>query len=277
MARTNKKGLDYFPMNVDFFDDDKIQLIESEFGLKGSNIAIRLLCKIYKMDYYYQWGTDQCLLFAKTMGNGVVPNLVSEVVKGLVKRGFFDESVFNSFGVLTSKGIQNRYFDAVVRFKKVDVIKEYLLIDVSKMINVNINSINVYINPINVNTCTHNGNGNESESESESIALISPPKNPIFENIKKNFNVPIFECKKEFMSDKIHIYRLEKNFGIDIPLFVDEFFTQLELEGVTEKSVMDAKSHFTRWYQQKQKSNGNIKNNSGNKIAINPNDKSIFC
>jgi len=55
MGRSNKKGLDYFPMNVDFFEDDKLQLIEAEFGLKGSVVAIRLLCKIYKEGYFYQW------------------------------------------------------------------------------------------------------------------------------------------------------------------------------------------------------------------------------
>lgn len=156
MARTTKKGLDYFPMNVDFFEDDKIQLIESEFGLKGSYIAIRLLCKIYKEDYYYQWGDDQCLLFSKTIGNGIVPSLVNEVVNGLIKRGIFNKAVFDSFRILTSKGIQNRYFDAVIRYKKVCVFSEYLLVDVSRMINVNINSINDSINSINDSTKPHN-------------------------------------------------------------------------------------------------------------------------
>ena len=44
----NSNGIDYFSFNVDFFDDDKLALIEGEFGIKGAYIAIRLLCKIYK-------------------------------------------------------------------------------------------------------------------------------------------------------------------------------------------------------------------------------------
>ena len=47
----NSTGLDYFSFNVDFFDDDKLALIEGEFGIKGAYIAIRLLCKIYKEGY----------------------------------------------------------------------------------------------------------------------------------------------------------------------------------------------------------------------------------
>ena len=68
MARPNKTGIDYFPFDVDFFLNDKLQLIEGEFGMKGGYIAIRLLCKVYKNGYYYQWGADECLLFAKNLG-----------------------------------------------------------------------------------------------------------------------------------------------------------------------------------------------------------------
>jgi len=98
MSRPIKKGLTYFPFDVDFFEDDKIKLIESEFGFKGSQIAIKLLCKIYKENgYYYQWGNDECLLFCKNAGAEFVPNLVNEVIKRLVKRSFFNERVLIRF------------------------------------------------------------------------------------------------------------------------------------------------------------------------------------
>lgn len=149
MARTNKKGIDYFPFDVDFFQDDKIQLIEAEFGVKGSIIAIRLLCKIYNEGYYYQWGGDGCLLFARNAGAEFVPNAVEEVVKGLVRRCFFDKGCFDRFSILTSKGIQERYFEATKRYKSVNVIGDFLLVDVSKMDNVSIIKFNDSINPIN--------------------------------------------------------------------------------------------------------------------------------
>lgn len=102
--------MDYFPFDVDFFEDDKIALIEAEFGWKGVMVAIRLLCKIYKdTGYYYQWGGDECLLLCKQMGAGFVPGAVQEIVAGLVRRSFFDKGVWDSFGILTSAGIQRRY------------------------------------------------------------------------------------------------------------------------------------------------------------------------
>lgn len=147
MARTNKVGIDYFPFDVDFFEDDKIQLIESEFGMKGGYIAIRLLCKIYKGGYYYKWGTDECLLFTRQLGlEGVSKNTVDEIINGLIRRCFFDKRCFDKFGILTSKGIQDRYFEATKRYKKYDVFKEYLLSDNINGENVNIISINADIN-----------------------------------------------------------------------------------------------------------------------------------
>lgn len=106
--------MDYFPFDVDFFEDDKIALIEAEFGWKGVMVAIRLLCKIYKdTGYYYQWGGDECLLLCKQMGAGFVPGTVQEIVAGLVRRSFFDKGVWDSFGILTSAGIQRRYLSMV--------------------------------------------------------------------------------------------------------------------------------------------------------------------
>ena len=112
MARPRKQGIDYFPFDVDFFDDDKVALIDAEFGTKGVLVAIRLLCKIYKNGYYYQWGDDECLLLSKQMGAGFVPKLVGEIVTGLVRRSFFDKGVWDSFRVLTSAGIQRRFIEA---------------------------------------------------------------------------------------------------------------------------------------------------------------------
>jgi hypothetical protein len=150
MARPIKTGLDYFPLDVDFFSDDKIELISSEFGSKGEVIAIRLLCLIYRNGYYYQWGKDESLLFSKRVGNGVTGALVDEVVAGLVKRSFFSERVFNRFKILTSRGIQKRYLEAKDRAKVVEMFKELLLIDVdtvNKIDNVTITTINVNNNP----------------------------------------------------------------------------------------------------------------------------------
>lgn len=149
MARPISTGLDYFNMDVDFFTDDKVELISSEFGCKGESITIRLLCQIYRNGYFYQWGQDECLLFAKRVGNGITGSLVSDVVNGLVKRSFFDKRVFDKFAILTSRGIQRRYLEAKARAKEVVFFREILLLkdnEVFKHNNATLIGINDSIN-----------------------------------------------------------------------------------------------------------------------------------
>ena len=35
MARPQKKGLDYFPMDVDIFDDIKLKIVRAKYGSDG--------------------------------------------------------------------------------------------------------------------------------------------------------------------------------------------------------------------------------------------------
>lgn len=178
-------GIDYFPMNVDFWNDDKIELIECEFGIKGALIVIKLLCKIYREGYYYQWGEDECLLFANKVGKDIDAELVDKVVHRLVSRGFFDEELFNTHQVLTSRGIQKRYFEAVKRRKELNIRKEFLLMDVSdttksiKKVNyVDISDENVDISKENADifqqTKLNETKLNETKGEGESKRESTP-------------------------------------------------------------------------------------------------------
>lgn len=53
MARPNKTGLDYFPLDIDFFDDEKIVAISGEFGIKGEIVAIKRFVRYTEMDISY--------------------------------------------------------------------------------------------------------------------------------------------------------------------------------------------------------------------------------
>ena len=131
-----KNGLDYFPLDVDFFQDEKIQFVSARFGTKGESITVRLLCKIYRQGYYIDWNEDIALLFAKGVGDNVRDSFVNDVVYELIKRGFFDKSIFDTCSILTSKGIQRRYFEASVRRKEILYEPEYMLIDVTEYANI---------------------------------------------------------------------------------------------------------------------------------------------
>ena len=127
MARPIKQGLEYFPLDVDMDQDDKITLIEAQHGLIGFGIAIKLLMKIYNNSYFYEWTEKEQLLFSKRVNVDI--NEVNVVINDLIKWGFFDKKLFKVEKILTSKGIQVRYLMASNRRQTVKILKEYLLLD----------------------------------------------------------------------------------------------------------------------------------------------------
>ena len=138
-----KSGIDYFPLDVAL--DEKFELIEAEFGLTGFGVVVKLLQKIYGgQGYYVEWTKEVALLFAKKVGVG--GNAVSEIVTASIERGIFDKTLYDKYHILTSKGIQKRYFEAVGRRTSVEIERAYLLVNVTDFIkNVNILSKNANI------------------------------------------------------------------------------------------------------------------------------------
>ncbi|NLT52081.1 MAG: DUF4373 domain-containing protein [Ignavibacteria bacterium] len=131
MARPLKNGLEYFPLDVDIFEDEKVIPVSSEYGAKGECIVIRVLCAIYRNGYFAECSDAFKYKIAKQSGQPAT--LVSEVIAGLVKWGFFDKAVFNSFSVLTSRGIQKRWLEATKRRIKNNELVYWILNDDSNV------------------------------------------------------------------------------------------------------------------------------------------------
>ena len=111
MARPIKNGLDYFPFDVQFFSDDKILAVSVEYGVKGEISVVHLLCAIYRHGYFIEWNDCTRIRLLKELP-GVSADLLDKVVHRLVEWGFFDKTLFDTAQVLTSIGIQSRYFKA---------------------------------------------------------------------------------------------------------------------------------------------------------------------
>ncbi len=133
MARPIKDGVSYWPFDVDMLDDKKFKLIRGEFGIKGAYIALVILNSVYKDNgYYKKWDEDDCYLVSESAGDGCTPRLVNEVLTGCIRRGLFNERLFDAFGILTSAGIQRRFFQMVKNSRnKIILYREYLLIDLN--------------------------------------------------------------------------------------------------------------------------------------------------
>lgn len=110
MARPRKTGLEYFPFDVDFFEDEKIVAIAGEFGLKGEITAVKLLCAVYRNGYFIEWSEMLRMKMLRSLP-GISPELLEQIVARLVKWEFFDKHLFDSVRVLTSKGIQRRFLN----------------------------------------------------------------------------------------------------------------------------------------------------------------------
>lgn len=109
MPRPNKYNLQYFPLEVGFFEDHKMLMIEEDYGFKGEYIAIRLLAMVYEQGYYLDWKDNQEVSIAKRIGSGFAGAQVMDVLKSCLKHGFFDKTLFDEHMVLSSKGIQRRW------------------------------------------------------------------------------------------------------------------------------------------------------------------------
>ena len=142
MARPTKEGLDYFPLDVNIFDDEIIDAISGEFGLVGEMAVIKLLCEIYKNGYYIEWNNLTRAKLARRLA-GIDLDLLDRIIERLVSYNFFDAELFESENVLTSKKIQEIFFEVTKRRKRDE--------NTPFLVNVNNNPSKCNINPSKCN------------------------------------------------------------------------------------------------------------------------------
>lgn len=130
MAGKPKKKLDYAGWSVDIFDNDtKMDKLLDAQGWNGFGIYFYLCQKAYGSEgYYYLWGYDDCASTARKMGGGIGSGTVKETVDYCLQIGLFDKGLFDRWGVLTSKGIQRRYWSVAAERRDKTVYTEYWLL-----------------------------------------------------------------------------------------------------------------------------------------------------
>lgn len=160
MARPISKGISYFPLDVDFMQNLKIRKVIQACGPNSIAIIMLLLGNIYGDEgYYMRWDEDVCFLITEALGVKDVYTL--ETVKKCLQVGLFDENLFNKYKIITSKGIQSRYFEITKRRRKVEVINQYLLVNVAETNDVRPVDVNVAETLVNVAETNVNVNNNE--------------------------------------------------------------------------------------------------------------------
>ena len=129
---TTYDGINYFPIGVNFMEENAMEVIEAKYGIKGSAIVLKLMCKIYKEGYYIRWDEEQCLIFANKAGREVQTEEVKGIIKILFIKGILDENSYREDGILTSESIQKVWLEATKRRKRELSELPYLIVKPEK-------------------------------------------------------------------------------------------------------------------------------------------------
>lgn len=124
MARPQKQGCDYFPVDVDIFNDDKFIAFEilldqrwekslPEFTgekprlMGGFSVVFRILAEVYRNGYFYPFSEfSKGILSHKAK---IPAEVLSFIVGTCLEVEIFDQSMYDKHQILTSEGIQKRY------------------------------------------------------------------------------------------------------------------------------------------------------------------------
>ena len=223
MARPTAKGVEYFPLNVNFINDLKVRKLLLSCGAQSIAVLIYLLSTIYKDEgYFIEIHEDEIDLIALDVN--VTPEFVLEVINKACEVRLFDVNLYNNFNILTSKGIQERYLKITERRKNSVVITQFNLINVdNNSVNVNNNLINVDNNSVNVYKSTQS-KVKESKVKKSKVKSLSNDsvKNVYLTETEKRdcINKKIYELYlnrvgqisptiKERLDDLVELYGME--------------------------------------------------------------------
>ena len=131
MARSIKNSLGYISLDCNFFDKEKMFLVEERFGEIGTLRALRLL--LYLADTngcFMEWGEGVAYYFAKKiLNNAAAADMIEELVLFLIEIGFFDEIQADE------NGEQKTYLSSV------DIVKDWLTIVQKGRLKINLEKI----------------------------------------------------------------------------------------------------------------------------------------
>ncbi len=140
MARPLKTGIDYFPLDVDIDEDDKlIDVLEEVGSERGLGAVIYLVKEIYKNEgYYMPWTQRHKRVFCRNrkLDEELMQKVVEVLTGDLMSyeeaqkyEPFFDRKMYREEKILTSKGIQKRFFTACEKRRSRKINKRYILLD----------------------------------------------------------------------------------------------------------------------------------------------------
>ena len=128
MSRIKKRGLDYFPLDIDFLQNRLVRRIMKREGDGALATLVSAFSCIYGGEGYYVL-TDA--FFYEDISANLYHQTAEDVKRILTlaaEYGIFDVTLFRECGVLTSAGIQKQYLFSTKRRKTSAIDNRFNLI-----------------------------------------------------------------------------------------------------------------------------------------------------
>lgn len=197
MARPNKQGLEYFPLDVSILSDMKLVPARKKFGYLASIIYLQLLCMIYSDHGYYLEYNDQTKdsiafkIISETLMGKYQPDYktVEDVIGELVACRLFSHDHYR-LGFLTSHRIQITYFKATIKRKKVTVDPNIWIVNFDEMAEIsNSHSLVKYVKNgvIDGNNRVNDGNNTQSKVNKSKVNKSKVNKSTVNKSTVKTF------------------------------------------------------------------------------------------
>jgi hypothetical protein len=278
MARPTKTGLNYFPLDVDFFDDPRVGAVTVEHGTKGQAAVVMLLCAIYRNGYYIEWTQENCIAILKELP-GINIKKMQKIVRTLVEWDFFDRSLFEGQQVLTSRDIQQHYTVAARKRKvKPDETMPYWMGDeaptppakatpsraegelrtaetgkrTAEMTQED--NIKIYINPSP--STTRAREDDIQEEKGETVTVTEPARKWLPQETPRG-ELGIREAVDQMRDNEAWMEVMCMKHHLDkgqLEQLIGEFATDCECRGKTvHDNISDAQGHFCNWLLIRQK------------------------
>lgn len=123
-------GLIYFPLAINFWENDKIKAMENKFQEIGVYRWLKLLGnRIYKVNgYYTKWSEVDAKLYSEANNCDLL--FINALIDFCLEYDILSKEIYYTYGVLTGRGIQEVYLNANKknRIRTVTMIWEYCVL-----------------------------------------------------------------------------------------------------------------------------------------------------
>lgn len=201
MGNKPKKGFDYFSLEVRIFDNIKIRKLLKYQSNSAVLVYINILCFIYEKGYYIEFDDDLPFYISEKLK--INEKEVIDAIKTCCDVGLFDKNLCEKHRILTSAGIQERYFTMCTSSKRKFIKCNFLLINSE---GIPISSENM---PISSEEITINSENIPQRKEKERKEKENK-KNEIKETATPDGDRSFFSGKKFSNSELLKIFNNEK-------------------------------------------------------------------